>query len=221
VYSFQGQFTLALAYNGVSKYSWQTVGNVFATLSGAIAAGLYGNIGAKVLYIEVVERRMRGPSLLSKRGRVIWSFMIIVYWALAFVVGSAIPQVQTISGLIAAICIMRAFSPRVTSFPRAPLTDVCRLKNSLIASLPVSVWLPPSSYPSLQPTRPLTIFCPSTVLMFAYMVRCDAGAADGAYNPHTKTIEHVDTWNQWSRWRRVRQPGIVGKACHLLKRIGF
>lgn len=33
--------------------------------------------------------------------------MVILYWALAFIVGSAIPQVQTISGLVAAICIMQ------------------------------------------------------------------------------------------------------------------
>lgn len=50
VYSFQGQFTLGLAYQGVSKYSWQTVGNVLALITGIIAAGLYGNIGIKVAY---------------------------------------------------------------------------------------------------------------------------------------------------------------------------
>jgi hypothetical protein len=33
--------------------------------------------------------------------------MVIVYWALAFVIGAAIPQIQTISGLIAAVCIMQ------------------------------------------------------------------------------------------------------------------
>ena len=33
--------------------------------------------------------------------------MVLLYWALAFIVGSAIPQVQTISGLVAAICIMQ------------------------------------------------------------------------------------------------------------------
>lgn len=33
--------------------------------------------------------------------------MVILYWSLAFIVGSAIPQVQTISGLVAAICIMQ------------------------------------------------------------------------------------------------------------------
>jgi hypothetical protein len=119
----------------VSKYSWQTVGNVFATVSGAIAAGLYGNIGAKVLYIDIVERRLRGPSLLTKRGRVIWSFMVIAYWALAFIVGSAIPQVQTISGLIAAICIMRESSP--------PPDSICQtsLINTL-ASSRIHLYLP-------------------------------------------------------------------------------
>ena len=33
--------------------------------------------------------------------------MVILYWSLAFIGGSAIPQVQTISGLVAAICIMQ------------------------------------------------------------------------------------------------------------------
>jgi hypothetical protein len=42
VYSFQGQFTLAVAFQGVSKYSWQTVGNVFNLISTVIAGGLYG-----------------------------------------------------------------------------------------------------------------------------------------------------------------------------------
>jgi hypothetical protein len=50
VYSFQGQYTLGLAYTGVSKYAWQTVGNVLALITGIIAAGLYGNIGIKVAY---------------------------------------------------------------------------------------------------------------------------------------------------------------------------
>jgi hypothetical protein len=50
IYSFQGQYTLPLAYQGVSKYSWQTVGNVLALITGIIAAGLYGNIGIKVAY---------------------------------------------------------------------------------------------------------------------------------------------------------------------------
>ncbi|OCB89174.1 hypothetical protein A7U60_g3657 [Sanghuangporus baumii] len=107
VYSFQGQFTLPLAFQGLSKFAWQTVGNVIALITGIIAAGLYGNIGIKVAYYHIVEQWFNGPPLLSRKGRIVWSFMVILYWSLAFIVGSAIPQVQTISGLVAAVCIMQ------------------------------------------------------------------------------------------------------------------
>jgi hypothetical protein len=43
---------------------------------------------------------------MSKKGHMIWVPLVVAYWALAFVVGSAIPQVQTITGLIAAVCIL-------------------------------------------------------------------------------------------------------------------
>ncbi|KAG6862480.1 hypothetical protein C0995_000026 [Termitomyces sp. Mi166 len=45
VYAFQGQFTLPLAFQGVSVFAWQTVCNALALVTGLIAAGLYGNIG--------------------------------------------------------------------------------------------------------------------------------------------------------------------------------
>ncbi|KAI0720869.1 transmembrane amino acid transporter protein-domain-containing protein [Fomitopsis betulina] len=107
VYSYQGQFTLGIAYQGVSKYGWQTVGNVMGLITGIIAAGLYGNIGIKVAYYAIVEDMFNGPPLISRKGRFIWTGMVFLYWALAFIVGAAIPQVQTISGLVAAVCIMQ------------------------------------------------------------------------------------------------------------------
>uniref|UniRef100_A0A0W0FFB4 Amino acid transporter transmembrane domain-containing protein n=1 Tax=Moniliophthora roreri TaxID=221103 RepID=A0A0W0FFB4_MONRR len=111
VYSFQGQFTLGLAFQGVSKQSWQDVGNVLALITGIIAAGLYGNIGItyciEVAYYQIVEGWLKGPPFMSRRGKMLWPIVVVLYWSLAFIVGSAIPQVQTISGLIAAICIMQ------------------------------------------------------------------------------------------------------------------
>jgi len=107
VYAFQGQFTLPLAFQGVSKFAWQTLGNVLALITGIIAAGLYGNIGIKVVYINIIEDWMHGPRLMTPKGRIIWTILVCIYWALAFIVGSAIPQVQTITGLIAAIAIMQ------------------------------------------------------------------------------------------------------------------
>jgi len=107
VYAFQGQFTQVLAYQGVSKHAWQNVGNILSLITGIIAAGLYGNIGIKVAYINIIEGWFNGPRLMTPKGRMIWTVMVCVYWSLAFVIGSAIPQVQTISGLIAAIAIMQ------------------------------------------------------------------------------------------------------------------
>ncbi|GAC97645.1 amino acid transporter [Pseudozyma hubeiensis SY62] len=106
VYAYQGQYVLGQSYNGIAKYSFQTVCNMLAILSGTIAAALYGNVGLKVVYVNTVQAVFKGPALNTPRGRVIWASISVVYWALAFVIASSIPQVQTISGLIAAIAIM-------------------------------------------------------------------------------------------------------------------
>lgn len=69
----------------MSVYSWQTVCNVFAMITGIIAAGLYGNIGLKVAYTYIVEEWLRGPSLMSPKGRWAWSVAVVIYWAIAFI----------------------------------------------------------------------------------------------------------------------------------------
>ena len=53
---------------------------------------LHSNIGLKVLYIEIVERWFKGPALMSKKGTMLWIPISIIYWGLAFVLASAIPQ---------------------------------------------------------------------------------------------------------------------------------
>lgn len=47
MYGYQGQYVVNPSYLGISKYSLQTAGNVFAMISALIAASLYGNIGVK------------------------------------------------------------------------------------------------------------------------------------------------------------------------------
>ena len=47
MYGYQGQYVVNPSYLGISKYSLQTAGNVFAMVSALIAAALYGNIGVK------------------------------------------------------------------------------------------------------------------------------------------------------------------------------
>ncbi|CAK5283068.1 unnamed protein product [Mycena citricolor] len=104
IYSQQGQFVLPLAYQGVSKYAWQTVGNVMSLVTGIIAGGLYGNIG--------IKGASSGPSLSWLTGHWVGACsedigQQIPYPLLAFVIGSAIPQIQTINGLVGAIGIMQ------------------------------------------------------------------------------------------------------------------
>lgn len=128
VYARQGQFTQSLAYYGVSKYSYQTVGNVIAIITGVIAAVLYGNIAQKLCYYIVVEQWCKGPALMTGRGFAYWMVVNTVFWVLAFIVGAAIPQVQTISGLNAAISLLQ-FSytfPLLLSFAFAVQVDAMK-----------------------------------------------------------------------------------------------
>jgi len=107
VYSQQGQFVINPANQGLSKYSWQTATNALSLTSGLIAAVLYGNIGIKVIYQNVLEEIFHAPSLTSKGGKILWIFCVPIYWSGAFVLASAIPQFTNISSLVSAVCIMQ------------------------------------------------------------------------------------------------------------------
>jgi len=107
VYAFQGQFTINPANQGISGFGLQTATNVISLVSALIAAGLYGNIGLKVIYANIVQDLFGGPELISRAGRFIWVGLVLGYWALAFVIASAIPQFSNISGLVAALCILQ------------------------------------------------------------------------------------------------------------------
>ncbi|KAF2100592.1 oligopeptide transporter protein [Rhizodiscina lignyota] len=107
VYSFQGQFTLPVAFQGVSHHSWQTVGNVLSLVGGVIAGGLYGNVGLKIFYVNVIEDLFHGPLLTSRMGRLTWAISVIIFWAIGFVIAAAIPQVQTLSGMVGAVTNMQ------------------------------------------------------------------------------------------------------------------
>lgn len=107
VYGYQGQYSVNPSYQGVSPYAWQTVGNVLAVISGLIAAGLYGNIGVKVLYNNFFVELLNFPPLTVRRGKWLWVFIIPIYWTLAFIIAASIPNFFSLSALIAALCIMQ------------------------------------------------------------------------------------------------------------------
>ncbi|KAL8990952.1 MAG: hypothetical protein Q9177_000508 [Variospora cf. flavescens] len=122
VYSQQGQFAINPNYQGVSPYAWQTAVNSLALVTALIAALLYGNIGIKVLYSNVLMDMLGFPSLAQNSGKLLWVAIVPIYWAIAFVVAAAIPSVSNLSGLIAAACILQfsyTFPPFLMLFHNA------------------------------------------------------------------------------------------------------
>ncbi|OMP86728.1 N amino acid transport system protein [Diplodia seriata] len=109
VYSSQGQFAYNPAYQGITPYAWQTVGNVLGLATGLIAACLYGNIGIKVLYANVGRSSVLGfPALESRAGkRLFHAALVPMYWALAFIVAAAVPQISYLSAFVGAAMILQ------------------------------------------------------------------------------------------------------------------
>ncbi|KAJ5723155.1 hypothetical protein N7488_001190 [Penicillium malachiteum] len=119
MYGYQGQYSINPTYLGISKYSIQTTGNVFAMLSGVIAAGLYGNIGVKVIYSNIFVEFFRFPPLTTRTGKYIWVALIPVYWAIAFVLAAGIPSFSGLTTVVAAFCILQftyTFPPMLATF---------------------------------------------------------------------------------------------------------
>lgn len=107
VYGYVGQYAFSVSYQGISSYAWQTVCNMLAVLSGIIAAGLYGNIGIKVLYNNILVDFFKAPPLVTKRGKILWAVIVPIYWSIAFLFAAAVPDFFGLTSIVAAICIMQ------------------------------------------------------------------------------------------------------------------
>ncbi|KAI9172713.1 hypothetical protein HJFPF1_02225 [Paramyrothecium foliicola] len=107
MYGFQGQYTINPSYLGISKYSVQTAGNAFAMASALIAAGLYGNIGIKVLYNTILVEWFKAPSLTTRGGKIIFAGLVPIYWAIAFVIAAGIPNFSGLTSVVSAFCILQ------------------------------------------------------------------------------------------------------------------
>lgn len=106
IYSYQGQFAFNPVQQGLSIYSYQTAANICYIMTGFIAAAMYGNIGIKIIYINVFQELFGAPSLTKKGGKIAWVIMVPAYWAIAFVIGASVPQFSYISGLLSAVCML-------------------------------------------------------------------------------------------------------------------
>lgn len=106
-YYWQGQYSYQIAYQGLSVYGFQATCDMLAVVSGLIAAGLYGNIGIKVLYNNVFMEMLNAPPITTKRGRILFGVTVPIYWSIAFVVAAAIPDYFGFVSVIAAFCIIQ------------------------------------------------------------------------------------------------------------------
>ncbi|KAF2963940.1 hypothetical protein GQX73_g9628 [Xylaria multiplex] len=106
MYYYQGQYTFNPAYLGVSDYGWQTAGNTLTLLSGLIAAALYGNIGIKVFYNNVLVDIFKAPLITSKGGKIFYAAIVPVWWSIAFVIAAAIPAYIYFVSIISAAALL-------------------------------------------------------------------------------------------------------------------
>jgi hypothetical protein len=127
VYHFQGQYAFTIAYMGLSVYGFQAACDMIVVISGLIAAGLYGNIGIKVLYNQVFQEIFNAPPLTSPAGKYLFASIVPIYWSIAFVVAAAIPDYFGFVSVIAAFCIVQ-FS---YSFPPIIHLAYTMQKNSM------------------------------------------------------------------------------------------
>ncbi|KAJ5930837.1 hypothetical protein N7466_006330 [Penicillium verhagenii] len=92
VYHLQGQYSFNPSYQGVSIYAWQTLGNMVTLIAALIAGGLYGNIGIKVVYNNILVDIFSVPPMESRRGKIIYAMLVPLWWIIAFIIGAAIPD---------------------------------------------------------------------------------------------------------------------------------
>ena len=107
VYYWQGQYAFQVSYLGLSVYGWSVACNMMAVISGLIAAGLYGNIGIKVLYNNILMDLLHAPALSTRAGKIVFAAIVPVYWSTAFIIAAAIPDYFGFVSVIAAFCIVQ------------------------------------------------------------------------------------------------------------------
>lgn len=106
IYHYQGQYSYNPSYQGVSVYGWQTAGNAITLLAAWIAAALYGNIGIKVFYNNVLMELAKAPPLITKKGKLIYSVIVPIWWSIAFLIAAAIPDFFGFVSVISASTLM-------------------------------------------------------------------------------------------------------------------
>ena len=81
--------------------------NILAVITGTIAATLYGNIGIKVIYNNILMEIFHAPAWNTRSGRILWIIIVPLYWILAFIVAASIPDFFGLTSITAAVCFVQ------------------------------------------------------------------------------------------------------------------
>ncbi|EHK26988.1 uncharacterized protein TRIVIDRAFT_175758 [Trichoderma virens Gv29-8] len=106
VYGHYGQYSASNINTVIQPFSLQSANNVLGLITGAIACLMYMNVGMKTVYVEVFQEILGLPPITTRKGRWLWYALGPIYWALAFVVGAAVPNLNGISGIVGALLIL-------------------------------------------------------------------------------------------------------------------
>lgn len=181
VYSYQGQYAVNPANQGVSVRGPLVAGNMLYLISGLIAAALYGNIGVKVLYQACFKELLHLPDLGSKKGKWIWAGFVPVYWALAFVLAAAIPNFSYVQ--------MSSKSLKsASSFPQSKSHTNIRLPLSALSGFVAALCIMQFTY----------TFPP--LLMLGFTIQRDAVTQGEGFDPATGRTTRSDAGAR--RWYR-------------------
>ena len=61
-------------------------------IAALIAGGLYGNIGIKVFYNNILMELFKAPPLFTRQGKIFYAAIVPVWWIIAFIIAAAIPD---------------------------------------------------------------------------------------------------------------------------------
>jgi hypothetical protein len=80
------------------------------------------------LYNSIFVEMFKAPPLSTRAGKMVWVVMIPIYWSIAFLIASGIPDFAGLTGLVAAVCILQF----TYTFP--PLLAIAYMiqKNSML-----------------------------------------------------------------------------------------
>lgn len=90
-----------------TSIAFQAVTNFINLLTMSVTAILYANIGVKVFYQNVLREYFKAPPIHSRKGGLIWSITVTVYWGLAWLVGAAVPDLLALVTIVGAVATLQ------------------------------------------------------------------------------------------------------------------